>query len=656
MNDIIIRVGIASNGTPVFTSASSNQGLARVFGATYDDRRCLWLFPAFIPAADLVLRDLEVLSKSLPITLSDTAKRHVEDLRKHTESLASRALPEGFTYVTEPYDHQILGLCHAWWNLRSALFYEAGLGKSKIAVDLIRLKKHEGGTRPTLVLGPLVTITNWGREIDRHSGGQLTWRALRGDPQERALLLDEIVEQRPDVILATYDTARIDTDAMLDKLDYDMIICDESHKISAADSQRSVAARELSQKAARRLIMTGTPSQGDPRDVYGQYKFLGDCFMPENKWAFKNKFLVTNGPRGHIVLGFKNLNVLNKRVTALALHKTKDECLDLPEQTIVDVSYQLSRRQRIIHNQLVEDMTLNPTMMEVLMFGDGRTLPPAAQLPHRAAVLTKALQVASGFLITKAQVEGEEDTVTTFEENPKLEAAIEKLHEVLDDPSHKSIIWCYFKHEMDLVGARLDKEGWGYVRVDGSNSGDALDLVQKFSQDEGIRIYLGQVSTGVGLTINAASYMLYYSLPFSLTVYKQSIDRNNRIGQLKATTVFRMLGEGTPEPTIAGLLDVKESVDAALTRRMDCMTCPHSSKCIPAKIMPFDAGCIYKRQIARPTTVASPIDLEYTPSHEDPDDLREGRYQESSGGAPADEGDQSRPVDDDLQGLSEGDG
>jgi superfamily II DNA or RNA helicase len=653
--EITVRIGAASNGTPVFTCASQHQALGRVFGAVYDDKRCLWMMPAFWPASELTLNDLEVLSKSLPIVLSDSAKRHVADLDNHKKSLAERALPAGFDFVTKPYDHQILGLCHAWWCLRSALFYEAGLGKSKIATDLIRLMKHQGSQKSTLVLGPLVTITNWGREIDRHSGGQLTWRALRGDPVERAAILDEIKETRPDVVLATYDTARIDTDAMIETLDYDTIVADESHNLKAADSQRSIAARELAIKASRRVIMTGTSSSGDPRDIFGQFKFLGECFMPENAWQFKRKFLVTPGPNSHVVLGFKNLNILNKRVTALSINKTKEECLDLPEQTIVDVSYQLSRRQRVIHNQLVEDMTINPVMMELLMFGDARTLPPAAQLPHRAAVLTKALQVASGFLITKAQVEGEEDTVTRLEENPKLDAAMEKLHEVLDGTKNKIIIWCWFKIEMDLIQERLAEEGWDYVRVDGDNSSQAQELIDEFGADDGKRVYLSQVSTGVGVTINMATYMMYYSMPFSLIQYSQSLDRNHRIGQQHKTTVFRMLGDGTPEPTIARLLDAKESVDTALTKRMDCMACPHSARCIPAGVMPFDTACIYKRAIARPVTVANPIDLSYDPDHENSNDLRPRGYQDPHCGASETQGDQGGALVDEAQGLSDGD-
>lgn len=633
-----IRVGSAGNGTPVFTAAGSHPSMGRPFGAVYDGGRRLWMYPAFYPAAKKVLSDLDALSKDFHVTFSEVALRHVRDLEQVEESVANRALPVGFEFVTRPYDHQVLGLCHVWWMLRCAVFYAPGLGKSKIAVDLVRLMRHVGQHGTVLVLGPLVTVTNWGREIDRHSGGQLRWATLHGTPAERADIMDGIVEAPPDVILLTYDGARAMSAEIVRRVPYAAIVCDESHLVKSWESGRTVATYELAQKALRRVLMTGSPTQGDPRDTYGQYKILGDCFMPEDYSAFKRKFLVTPGPRSHIVTGFKNLDVLNSRVTFLSLHRTKEQCLDLPGQVVIDVTYELSRTQKVVHNQLVEAMGVDPDVLAILMFGRQASLPPASRMPHRAAMLLKLLQIASGFLITnpiddsfcdqaepggcrhlEACVEARirphtprcrvdstklPDVITTFDDNPKLDAVVELLDVILEDPGNKTIIWCVFEHELDIVSAKLSERGWGHVRVDGTNSRHALTLIDQFSEDPALRVYLAQASTGVGLTINAATYMVYYALPFSLITYEQDKDRNYRIGQAWKVTVYRMLGKGTPEPAIARLLDVKVDVDDTLTKRIDCLQCPHNPTCIPAGILPFDAGCVYKRSIDRPVTRA----------------------------------------------------
>lgn len=658
MFNLDIRVGLAGNGTPIFMATGTHPALGRVFGAVYDAGRRIWMYPAFYPAAKKVLHDLDVMSHDFHVTLSEAAKKHITDLGHVEESVANRQLPAGFEFVTKPYDHQVLGLCHAWWLLRSALFYEAGLGKSKIAVDLLRLRKHTGNNNTALVLGPLVTVVNWGREIDLHSGGALTWKALHGTPKERSAIIEEIKETRPDVVLMTYDTVRTTGQRVNDELSYDTVIIDESHKIKCWSARATVSTYDLVQKASRRVLMTGSPTQGDPRDTYGQFKVLGDCFMPEDYRQFKRKFLETPSEISHVVTGFKNLDILNGRVTFLALHKTKDECLDLPEQVVVDVSYNMSRSQKVMHNQIVDEMAIDPNLLAMFLYGNQLLLPPASRLPHRAAALTKLLQIASGFLITNpiddAFCDAAEpggckylkhcvaerirpktkrclvdstplpNIITDLDENPKLEALVDLCQQVFATPTNKMIIWCWFEHELDLVSARLTKEGWGHVRVDGNTSQHAQLLIDQFTEQPTMRVYLAQTSTGVGVTINVATYMTFFSLPFSLTMYRQAIDRNYRIGQTQKVTVYRLLGKGTPEPAIAKLLDVKVDVDAALTHRIDCMLCEQNPVCIANGVVPFDPTCKYKRGIDRPTTRARAFDviegLQGPPGQEDPAD------------------------------------
>ena len=151
---IEIRVGRAGNGTPVFLAFGQNASLGRVFGATWDADRSLWMYLAFFPASDKVLSDFRTVGSDIDVSISDVAQRHVTTLDSTRRSLESLELPDGFEYVTTPYQHQVEGLCHVFYNMRAALFYDPGLGKSKIAIDLMRLLRHGGDRTQALVLGP----------------------------------------------------------------------------------------------------------------------------------------------------------------------------------------------------------------------------------------------------------------------------------------------------------------------------------------------------------------------------------------------------------------------------------------------------------------------------------------------------------------------
>jgi SNF2 family DNA or RNA helicase len=612
-----VRVGLAGNGTPVFLSQGSHPSLGRIFGATWDEGRALWMYPAFFPAVDLVLADLKIVGETIDVVLSDAAVKHVDLAKKVRDRLVTRALPDGFTFATEPYDHQIDGLCHVYYNHRAALFYEQGLGKCKIAIDLVRLLKYTGVPHQTLVLGPRITVQNWGREIDLHSGRQLSWRAIDGTIKQKNKALDEAATSNTDVTLATYDTGRSLVDGIVEKLPYSVLVADENHLVKSWGSQRTHATYEIAQKASRRILLTGSPTDGNPLHLYGPYRILGDCFMPEPYHVYKRHHVVTPNPNSHVVLGYKNLDVVNKRTTLLSSRRTKAECLDLPPRTVVETEYALCASQIDAYNQVVESLGIDPTsidgLSEAISSGASWNRPPPlpVALAHMAVGLIKLQQITSGFLVVNevnAQLE-QVDRLMEFSTNPKLDALEELLDGVLDDPTHKCIVWCVHTHEMNLVCARLTASGTSFVRMDGATKNPQA-VVDAFNDDPSIRVYVGMVSMGVGVTLNAASYVVYHSLPYSLTQYTQSLDRNYRIGQDKRVTVYRLMGLGTLERVVAYLLDHKIEVDKLLTTKVECAVCPHAVRCAEKKIEPFDEGCVHPRSAKRPVIKASKINEE----------------------------------------------
>jgi SNF2 family DNA or RNA helicase len=638
-----IRVGRAGNGTPVFMAHGQHPTFSRPFGATWDQGRALWMYPAFFPASDKVLADLDVIKSDVDVVMSEPAIRHVQALAQVRERLQTRWLPPTFDFATAPYDHQIDGLCHVYYNMRAALFYEQGLGKCKIIIDLLRLLRLTGARAMALVLGPRVTVQNWGREVDLHSGRQLSWVTVTGTPKQKRAAIERAAAEGVDMVLSTYDTARSLVDLLVAQLPYTLLVCDESHNVKSWRSNRSQATYEIAQKALRRVLLTGSPTEGNPMDLYAPYKILGDCFMPENFFAYKKKFVITLGPNSPIVKGYKHLDVINARTTFLSSRRTKAECLDLPERTFVDIEYELSDSQGVTYNQIVTTLGIDPVMIADLLTvlrGGGdpsmltTPLPPHMELPHRAAALIKLQQITSGFLIKNEKDPAFCDTaeaggpcrfmrtcvdnnikprtprcevdktpwprsVTFFETNPKLDATLEVLEGILDDPSHKTIVWCAYVDEMDLLCARLDTAAIKWVRLDGKS--DPQTVIDAFNLDPEVRVFVGQESMGVGITLNAAAYVIYCSLPMSLTRWTQSLDRNYRIGQKNAVTVYRMLGKGTLEAAIAFLLDHKIDVDHLLTNKIECAVCPRSVRCLVEGVEPFDPGCVHPRRVARPS-------------------------------------------------------
>ena len=106
-----------------------------------------------------------------------------------------------------------------------------------------------------------------------------------------------------------------------------------------------------------------------------------------------------------MVLGFKNLDLMNKRVNLICMRRTKEECLDLPDQTIIDVQFHLQGSQKKVYNNLVTERcdAAGFAVRGALEEGEldhtaGAVLPPYVYVPEVITLLNKLDQVGSGFM------------------------------------------------------------------------------------------------------------------------------------------------------------------------------------------------------------------------------------------------------------------
>jgi SNF2 family DNA or RNA helicase len=389
-------------------------------------------------------------------------------------------------------------------------------------------------------------------------------------------------------------------------------------------------------------LSSATADLGDPQDMYPQLRFLAPAYMPENYWKFMAQYCITSQYNKHIVTGFKNMDVLRERVALVAIRRQKQDCLDLPAQHIIDVPVKLSQVQRQVYNTLVQSKEMQDAL-EAMQKGLLSTR-GVLSIPNAAILLNKLIQVTCGFVIKKSAEPLPCDTCghvatcvaaeispytracrSTCEEdhvepvriidrlahNSKLDELEEKLDEILVEPTNKVIIWGQFIEELNIIEELLRKkgeaEGWSHVRVDGSVTARIANFEAQFNTIPTCRVYLSQVETGVGITLNAANYMIYHSLPWKLGAYLQSLDRNHRIGQERDVTVFRLLGTGTIDRDIAKSLDTKFTVSETILGTLKCLGCGSSEECERNGITLYSDECRYKGDRARP--IAKPKEI-----------------------------------------------
>jgi len=667
------------NGTPVFVSSGMIPGLERVHAGMLDVEKKRWLFPAYPPFGLLVVNDLKKVLKDT--NFSSEAEQQITALQDVPQRLKERTLPAHFSFATKPFDHQIDGLAHLIQYPRFALYWDAGTAKTKVMIDLKRcfpghrmlvltpkvtvqnwvreVALHSGGDLKSVALRGSpeqkrdivrrykeydVIVASYGtaRNLGHPRLYPATLKALReaqklGVPMTenglktlvRGLRFLSDPERQFELAVAWALGAPIKhvcqwaeeeskhSPQWLKDIDFQIIAADESQNLNNSSADQTKAALALSKQARRRYLMSGTPTLGDPRHLYPQMKFLSPAIIPEDWLKFSDMFLTRNPYNKRIVTGFKNINILNERVNRVAIRKTKEECLDLPPRTIIDIPIELSAEQKKLYNKLVEEMSAD--LQE--FFNSESTL----AVQNAAVLLNKLAQVTSAFIIdsqrkadlcdtcphlakcvdsniqpytTKCQVvqKAPPGLLNTLKENPKLEALEGLLDEILANETSKVIIWGQYHAELDAIEALLEKKKLGYVR---GGEGNIQKRIDEFNLQPECRVYLSHVATGVGITLNSAAYMIFYALPWSLGHYLQAIDRNFRAGQLMKTFVYRLIAGGTVDSFKAIALSEKRDLSAMLTNKIACATCERQEKCLREGVEVFDPACIYQRSVKR---------------------------------------------------------
>ena len=418
--------------------------------------------------------------------------------------------------IRQLWGHQKEAVSLALESNDFALFHEMGVGKTLSCITILRhlYTKYRRVLR-TLILSPPITLVNWQREWEQGSKiGDKT--IIAHGPKKKRL---EAIGQK-EIVITNYETL-VMQDCLRKLLEWEpeVIVYDESSKIKEYKSKRTKAALKLSAQAKHRYILTGTPILNTPLDIFTQFKALdnGETFG-SNFFSFRNTYLYdanSGMPRDKYFPNWKirdgALEKINEKIYQKAHRVVKSECLDLPPLVKESVFVELSAEQRSAYNEMKKDFI--------------------AYVKGEACVatiaLTKALklmQITTGF----AQIS--EKTQVEVDASPRISALKELLGTLA--PNHKVVVWAVFKQNYISIRKVCDALKIKYVEIHGEiSSKKKFEAVDKFNNDPDIRVLIGHpASAGIGITLTASDYSIYFSRNFSLENDLQSEARNYRAG------------------------------------------------------------------------------------------------------------------------------
>lgn len=311
----------------------------------------------------------------------------------------------------------------------------------------------------------------------------------------------------------------------LNKLKDFTLMLDESSLIQNEKAKRSKFILKL--QPTNVILLSGTPTGGKYEKLYSQLKLLG---MKLNKTSFYNEYIEYHyedyggGAKVLTIDGYKNVDRLKRKMRAYGCHFLKTEdVLDLPAQIFTKVRVPVSKEYRKFRKDRVVDVD------GVTLVGD--------------TTLTK--------LLYERQLCGQYS-------KDKLEA----FKDLVESTEDRLIVFYNFTAELnELQAATVD-------RPHSVVNGQRKDLENYETRSNSITFIQYQAGA-MGLNLQLANKIVYYSPTLSSELYEQSKKRINRIGQERTCYYYNLTVTGSVEEKIYNALAMRRDYTEALFKEGD---------------------------------------------------------------------------------------
>ncbi len=420
------------------------------------------------------------------------------------------------------------------------IFHEQGLGKTKIAIDLILYWLEKKIIDSVIVVTKKTLVKNWEREFEVHT--KMAPRVITNSKKENYYVFNSPSR----LYLTHYEVFKKEKKRLklFQKARKIGVILDESQKIKNPDSELTKVYLDLAPGFTRRIIMTGTPIANRPYDIWAQVNFLDQGVSLGKKFdVFKANLDITNelGDNEDKQKIFKEaLENIYISISEFTVRETKNGGrISLPEKKIIFHTAEWEEQQYELYKRIQNDL-------ETLIIKDG--MPRLDNIEDILKKLLRLVQVASNpALITES-----------YQRHPGKFRVLEDIVFDITDRKEKAIIWTSFVD--NVLWLKQEFIQFNPAIIYGRMNTDDRDRnVQKFINKKDTKLMIATPSSAKeGLTLTVANHVIFYDRSFSLDDYLQSQDRIHRISQKKICYIHNIIMKDSIDNWVHELLKAKE--------------------------------------------------------------------------------------------------
>ena len=482
--------------------------------------------------------------------------KYISNLKAMEENLkmkkADLPVNDDYNFKTKPFDHQRKAFYISRDKKSFALLMEQGTGKTKVIIDNAAYLYGKGEITALVVIAPNGVHRNWIREVNTHMPDwcpRSSFYYTAGMNKKRIAEYDETFAVENALKIFTFNVEAFTSPKAIYYMqkilvaNKVMLVVDESSRIKRPGAKRTKIITKFAKQADFKRIMTGTPVTKGAEDVYSQFKFLDPQILGyDSFYSFKARYCIMGGFENRQVISYQNVDELTRNIEGHSFRVLKKDCLDLPSKIYQRHYVEMTPEQSKLYQNMKKSFVAEL---------DGETI----DAPEAITRLLRLQQILCGWFPSDEGIQPIND------KNPRIEA----LKEILSNIDSKVIIWARFKADLRAIERALGELAVSYH---GDVTTDARELaVDRFQNDPKIKYFIGQPqSGGIGLTLTAAEYAIYYSNSFDLEQRMQSEDRCHRIGTKNNVTYIDIEARGSVDTKIIKALRNKKNIADIITK------------------------------------------------------------------------------------------
>eukprot|EP01135_Chromosphaera_perkinsii_P011895 Nk52_evm12s2531 gene=Nk52_evmTU12s2531 len=493
-----------------------------------------WTFPK--SSYSLLVETLQDFKKKANVDLS-TIPRFVEQLLskpsirefndQQVEEKVRERLPDDLVDKLKGYQLECVKIA-VNANGRLLIGDEMGLGKT---VEALSIAKYYQCDWPLLVLCPGSLRLTWSCEIQK-------WLDIDEDDIQVVMTGKTPISQSHQIVIFPYSLLM--KYIAEDFAHFTCIVADECHFLKSKDAKRTKMALPILNRSKRAVLLSGTPSISRPIELHTLIQAV----------------MRTNVLGSHTAYAMRYCRAVQ---TAYGWDTNGNSCL-AELNLILNHCMMVRRLKEDVLTELPEKVRQCIQVSVLSKFKDSCTRKKKAISKEGALSARDFTEMGGGGgfdnrrkMITELYKEAGEAKI------PEVKAYLEVLMETRDQ---KVIVFAHHHEVIDAITEHLDAKNCEYISITGkTDAGKRQAMCDRFQEQPNCRFaVLGIKAAGVGLTLTAASVVVFAELWWNAGDLVQAEDRAHRIGQRSCVNVKYILGKGTFDMSMWDIIQRKIDV------------------------------------------------------------------------------------------------